>query len=91
MISIQLPGVLRDCAGGRAELQADAARVADALQSLTRDYPLLRRHLFGEAGDLRAYVNVYLNQDEVRDLPAGVDTPLRDGDVLLILPSIAGG
>lgn len=91
MISIQLPSVLRDYVEGRAELQADAERVTDALHGLTRRYPLLRRHLFGEAGELRDYVNVYLNQDEVRDLPAGVETPLRDGDVLLILPSIAGG
>ena len=91
MISIQLPGVLRDCAGGRTELQSDAARVADALQGIARDNPLLRRHLFAETGGLRSHVNVYLNQDEVRDLPAGLDSPLRDGDVLLILPSIAGG
>lgn len=90
-ISIQLPTVLRDCADGRAEHQAEARRVADALESLALAYPLLRRHLFDVAGELRPYVNVYLNQDEVRDLPAGVATEVRDGDVLLILPSIAGG
>ena len=83
--------MLREHAEGRTELHAEAADVADALRQLTRSYPRLQRHLFGEAGELRAYVNVYVNQDEVRDLPDGLRTPLRHGDVLLILPSVAGG
>lgn len=90
-VSIQLPAVLREHTEGRAELHADAADVAEALRELTRSYPRLQRHLFSEGGELRAYVNVYLNQDEVRDLPEGMRTPLRHGDVVLILPSVAGG
>jgi molybdopterin converting factor small subunit len=90
-ISIQVPSVLRDCVEGRIEVKAEATSVAGALAALVERYPLLRRHLFGGAGELRDYVNVYLNQDEVRDLPEGTGTPVRSGDVLLILPSIAGG
>lgn len=90
-ITILLPAVLRDHVDGRAELEADAADVAGALAALTRDHPVLGRHLFGEAGELRTFVNVYVNQDEVRDLPEGLGTRLSPGDVLLILPSIAGG
>ena len=90
-VSIQLPAVLREHAEGLAEVQTDAPDVGEALRALTRAHPRLRRHLFSEAGELRPYVNIYVNQDEVRDLPAGVGTKLRPGDVLLILPSVAGG
>lgn len=90
-VSIQLPAVLQEHTEGRAELHAEAADVADALRELTRSYPRLQRHLFSEDGELRAHVNVYVNQDEVRDLPRRLRTPLRPGDVVLILPSVAGG
>lgn len=88
---VQLPAVLREYADGRAEVAVEAADVAGALGFLTTRHPRLRRHLFTEQGGLRPHVNVYLNQDEVRDLPAGLATPLGSGDVLLILPSVAGG
>jgi adenylyltransferase/sulfurtransferase len=90
-VSIQLPAVLREHTDGLAELNADAADVASALRELTRWYPRLQRHLFSDGGELRAYVNVYVNQDEVRNLPEGMSTPLRNGDVVVILPSVAGG
>jgi molybdopterin synthase sulfur carrier subunit len=90
-IAIQLPVVLREYADSRAEVPVDGADVATALRSLTARYPHLQRHLFTEAGTLRPHVNVYLNQDEVRALPAGELTPLARGDVIHILPSIAGG
>jgi adenylyltransferase/sulfurtransferase len=90
-IAIQIPVVLRDFADGCTEVAAEADDVAAALHSLTGRYPRLYRHLFTELGELRPYVNVYLNQDEVRDLPDGVATALGSGDTILILPSIAGG
>jgi len=90
-IVIQLPVVLREHADSCAEVPVDAADVAAALRSLTARHPRLHRHLFTELGALRPHVNVYLNRDEVRDLPAGEQTLLATGDVLLILPSIAGG
>jgi len=90
-IAIQLPAVLREYADSRAEVPVDGADVAAALRSLTTRYPHLQRHLFTESGALRPHVNVYLNQDELRDLPAGQLTPLASGDVIQILPSIAGG
>ena len=83
--------MLREYAGQQAEIAVDALDVADALTSLTAQYPRLRRHLFTEQGSLRPHVNVYVNQDEVRALPGGLATPLGRGDVLMILPSVAGG
>ncbi len=64
--------------------------LGDALERLTRAHPPLRRHLFREDGTLRAYVNVYVNRTEARQLD-GPATRLRDGDEVFILPSIAGG
>jgi len=89
--AIQLPVVLREYADSRAEVPVEAADVTAALRSLTARYPRLHRHLFTDGGALRPHVNIYVNQDEVRDLPAGFDTPLGATDVIVILPSIAGG
>jgi molybdopterin converting factor small subunit len=90
-IAIVIPQVLREYAAGVAEFHAEAADVGAALGALTDSYPLLQRHLFGDTGELRPYVNVFLNLDELRALPAGVATPLTRGDVITILPSVAGG
>lgn len=83
--------MLREYADSCTEVTVDAADVGAALRSLTTRYPRLQRHLFTERGALRPYVNVFLNQDDVRDLPAGVGTRVGEADVITILPSVAGG
>jgi len=88
---VQLPTVLREYTGGNTELDIEATDVDSALEQITTRYPILRRHLFTDRGELRGYVNVYLNDDDVRDLAHGGRTALRNNDVLLIVPSIAGG
>ncbi|HSJ15725.1 MAG TPA: molybdopterin-synthase adenylyltransferase MoeB [Longimicrobiales bacterium] len=90
-VVVQLPGVLREFADGRDQLVLEAATMGDALGALVRNHPRLERHLFDERGRLRPYVNAYLNADESRDLPRGLDTPVAGGDVLMIVPSVAGG
>jgi adenylyltransferase/sulfurtransferase len=90
-VVVQLPAVLQEYVDGRDELALDAGSVRAALGELVRRYPRLQRHLFSEDGGLRAYVNVYLNADESRDLPQGLDAPLAANDVLMIVPSVAGG
>jgi adenylyltransferase/sulfurtransferase len=90
-VLMQLPAALREYTGGADELQLDAATVRAALAQLVERYPRLQRHLFREDGQLRPYVNVYLNADESRDLPAGMNTAVRDRDVVMIVPSVAGG
>jgi len=88
--TIRLPSPLRTYGDGRTEVTVDADTVNDALTQLTTQYPKLRPHLFGDDGALRNFVNVYLNQEAVRDL-GGEQTPVKDGDTITIVPSVAGG
>ncbi len=90
MALVRIPAALRDYTGGHAEMPVHAPTVAVALSSLSTAYPQLRRHLYTERGELRNYVNVFVNEDDVRTLD-GLDTPVRDDDTLMIVPSIAGG
>jgi molybdopterin converting factor small subunit len=90
-VRIQLPGALREYAAGAAELEVQASDVAGALDELSRQHPRLRRHLFDDRGALREFVRVYLNEDDVRDLARGGTTPVTTGDVIVIVPSLAGG
>ena len=90
MPTIRIPTPLRPYAGGQVEVTVAGATVAAALGDLTARYPTLRQHLYGDAGQLRSFVNVFLNQSDIHDLN-GVDTPLSEVDRLMIVPSIAGG
>ena len=90
MALIRIPAVLRDYTEGRGEMPVSADTVAGALQILSTTHPQLRRHLYTERGELRSYVNVFVNEDDVRTL-RGLDTSIRDDDTLMIVPSIAGG
>ena len=87
---VRIPTPLRAYAGGRSEVGVSGATVAAALQDLTSRYPQLRRHLYDDHGRLRGFVNVFLNEEDVRDLE-GEATPVAPGDTLTIVPSIAGG
>ena len=90
MPSIRIPTPLRAYAGGQSEISVQGDNVGQALSSLVDQNPSLRSHLFTEAGELRAFVNLFLNEDNVKDLQ-GLDTTLADGDRLMLIPSIAGG
>jgi molybdopterin converting factor small subunit len=87
MIAVRLPTVLRPFAGGAERVEVAAGTVAEAFAALD---PPLRRRLTDEQGAVRRHVNIYLRDDNIRDLD-GLDTELADGDELLILPSVAGG
>jgi sulfur-carrier protein adenylyltransferase/sulfurtransferase len=90
-VRVQLPMALREYTAGAHEVELDATDVDGALDQLARRHPLLRRHLFTDAGRLRGYVRVYLNDDDVTSLANAGGTPVRAGDTILIVPSIAGG
>ncbi|MDR0871360.1 MAG: MoaD/ThiS family protein [Planctomycetaceae bacterium] len=90
MIAIQLPTALRTFTDGLSDVNVEAATVADALLQLTQQYADLQRHLFDETGKLRSFVNVYLNDEDIREFQ-GVDTVLKNGDTLMLIPAIAGG
>jgi adenylyltransferase/sulfurtransferase len=72
------------------EIEVQAGTVGEALEGLAAQYPGVKTHLFDEQGGLRAYVNVFLNDEDVRGLE-GVATPIQPTDRLTIVPSIAGG
>jgi len=90
MTKVHIPTPLRQYAGKQATVQVDGATVADALTSLISQHPDLRRHLYTDDGKLRAFVNVYLNDEDIRYLEKEA-TPVRDSDTISIVPSIAGG
>ncbi len=87
---LRIPTPLRPYAGGKSEIQVHGRTVAEALEELTGQHPALKQHLYTENGELRAFVNLFLNDEDIRYLQ-GVETPLADSDRLMILPSIAGG
>jgi MoaD family protein len=90
MSTVKIPPVLRSSTGGEKEVTADGANVGDVLRSLAGQHPDTERQLFAEDGQLNRYVNVYLNDEDVRVLD-GLDTPVGASDTLVILPAMAGG
>jgi adenylyltransferase/sulfurtransferase len=89
-VTIHIPSALRQYAGGGDSVTVAAATVAEALASLVKTHRALERHLFGEDGRLRSFVNVYVNDEDIRYKDGG-KTALREGDSISIIPSIAGG
>ncbi|RRA48543.1 molybdopterin-synthase adenylyltransferase MoeB [Acidipila sp. EB88] len=90
-MQIHIPTPLRAYTAQKSVVTVEAANVTAALDQLTQAHPELRRHLFGEDGKLRAFVNLYLNDEDVRYLPDREATAVHPGDALSIIPSIAGG
>ena len=90
MTKIHIPTPLRQYAGKQAAVELPATTVGEALSTLVSQHPDLRRHLYTEDGKLRAFVNVYVNDEDVRYLQKDATT-LKDGDNISIVPSIAGG
>ncbi|MGD8633566.1 MAG: MoaD family protein [Anaerolineales bacterium] len=90
MSNIRIPTPLRSYTDGEKEIQVSGETVGEVMQQLTRQYPSVRPHLFGDGEQLRPYVNIFLNDEDIRNLD-GDQTPVREGDRLMIIPSIAGG
>ncbi len=90
MTTLRIPTPLRPYAEGQSEITVQGGNVGEALNDLVTQYPALKKHLFSETDELRPFVNLFLGDEDVRHL-AGVNTPLQEGDKLMIIPSIAGG
>jgi molybdopterin synthase sulfur carrier subunit len=88
--TLKIPPVLRSSTGGESQVHADGSTVGQALNALAEAHPATKSQLFAEDGSLNRYVNVYLNDEDVRVLD-GLDTPVKDSDTLVILPAMAGG
>ena len=89
-VEIFIPSALRSYTDSAAKVTVAGDTVAAALSELVAKFSDLGRHLRDEQGKLRSFVNIYLNEEDIRS-QSGEDTPLSDGDVLMIVPSIAGG
>ena len=90
MATVRIPPVLRPSVGGEREVTAQGSNVGEVLSALAEAHPETRNQLFGADGDLNRYVNVYVNDEDVRVLD-GLGTAIADGDTLVILPAMAGG
>jgi len=90
MAKVLIPTPLRQFAEKHDHVQLEGASVGEVLNALTARYPDLRKQLFNDEGKLRSFVNVYLNDEDIRYLKKDA-TPVASGDTLSIVPSIAGG
>jgi molybdopterin converting factor small subunit len=90
MIKIHIPTPLRQYAGKQGTVEVQGGTVGQALTGLVSKHPDLRRHLYTDEGKLRAFVNVYLNDEDIRYLQKE-DTAVKESDNISIVPSIAGG
>ncbi|GAB4453047.1 MAG: MoaD/ThiS family protein [Anaerolineales bacterium] len=90
MATLRIPTPLRAYTGGNSEVTVSGGKISEALNDLTTQFPTLKPHLFNEAGELRPFVNLFIGEHNIKDLQ-GVETPIRDGDKIMLIPSIAGG
>ena len=90
MIKVRIPTPLRPLTKGQGEVEATAASIADMIGSLDATYPGLKDRLCDAQGELRRFVNIYVNEEDIRFLK-GKETSLKDGDHVSIVPAIAGG
>jgi MoaD family protein len=89
-VTVKLPTQLRAAAGNATEAQVAGGTVGEALESLYSQHGELRERIADDGGGLRRFVNVYIGGEDIRFLD-GLDTPVKDGDELTILPAVAGG
>jgi sulfur-carrier protein len=90
MAQFRIPGPLRRLSDGQVTVDVQAADLASAIDALDARYPGFRDRLLDESGELRQFVNVYLNDEDVR-LGSGLQAKVRDGDEISIVPAVAGG
>lgn len=89
-IPIRVPTPLRKLTGNQAEVQIDGDTIASILTNLETAYPGMKERLCDEAGQVRRFINIYVNEEDIRFLQ-GVETSLKQGDKIAIIPAIAGG
>ena len=89
-VTVFIPTPLRPYSAQQSSVKVNAQTVGEALADLVSQHPDLRRHLFSEDGKLRSFVNVYLNDEDIRFLSKDA-TPVKETDTITIVPSVAGG
>jgi molybdopterin converting factor small subunit len=89
-ITLNIPSALRSFTDNRTAVEVSGATVGEALGDFVGQYPDIRAHLFADDGGLRAFINIYVGERNIKQ-SGGLDTPVRDGDSLILVPAIAGG
>ncbi len=89
-ITVRVPTPLRRLTDGQGEIEVNASTVREAIEKLEEMYPGFKERILDDKGEVRRFVNLYLNDEDIRFLK-GTETELKDGDVLSIVPAIAGG
>jgi adenylyltransferase/sulfurtransferase len=87
---LRIPTPLRTYTNGQSEVTLGGRTVSEAMSDLVAQYPSLKQHIFNGQGSLRPFVNLFLGEENVKELE-GLDTPLEENDRMLLIPSIAGG
>ena len=90
MTTLRIPTPLRSYTSGKSEVDVGGVKISEALNDLATQYPAIKPHLFNEGGELRPFVNLFVGENNIKDLQ-GVDTSIKDGDRIMLIPSIAGG
>ena len=89
-VTVRIPTQLRELSGGAAEVSLDSGSLAEVLASLEANHPGFQGRLFGDDGELRRFVNIFVADEDIRFLD-GLATPVADGEVVSIVPAVAGG
>ncbi|WP_029551955.1 MoaD/ThiS family protein [Thermocrinis jamiesonii] len=89
-VVVRIPTPLRRLTNGQGEVQVEARTIREAIEKLEELYPGFKERLLDENGELRKFVNLYLNDEDIRFLK-GIDSELKDGDIISVVPAIAGG
>jgi molybdopterin converting factor small subunit len=91
MAILKIPTPLRSYTNGQAEVIVAGKNVGEAMSQLVEQFPTLKPHLYTSDGRLRPFVNLFLGENNVNDLPSGLQTPLDENARVILIPSIAGG
>ena len=89
-ITVRIPTALRRITQGQGEVQVEASTIAELIDKLEQEFPGIKERRVDENGEIRKFVNFFVNDEDIRFLQ-GKDTPLKEGDVVSIIPAIAGG
>ena len=90
MIKVRIPTPLRPMTGGKNEVEIAGNTIGEMIENLGAAHPGIKERLYDESGEVRRFINIYVNEEDIRFL-TGKDTPLKEGDEVSIIPAIAGG
>jgi molybdopterin synthase sulfur carrier subunit len=89
-VEVRIPTILRKHTGGARAVEAKGATVREVIEQLESNHPGLRAAILADGGEIHRFINIYLNDEDVR-FSGALETPVEDGDVMSILPAVAGG